>query len=561
MGVNRSITAFDSGACPDQTPVRRSRGCVLAIRVLTGAAAMAVCLATVFCSVPVALATVPSEVLRIGVSAGGRSLFGASKMGWGIRTGADPRSWYARGFDVAFKDVTSPWTPDILGDEIAFCASGEFGDDDVFLFDTSSGLVTLVSDDAGEQFGVANCGDWVAWGTRGGSAITLRNLVSGQTITVDAKGPLPGPDDLYNEQPIALTEGWLVWTIQKDPTGIYAFNLTTRTTHVVWEGWDRNGPDQPLNATARGNWVVWDGVYSRYVEAYDLVGRKAYRVNQATSLTRVRHADVSSDGLLVWEDNRSGSADVWYKQLPSGTEAQIWSARTVKENPATNGTWVTWDDNGSLSREQGRYARNLKQSLPSATLDGDATIPLGASTNLVIGLVDGEQPLVGQDVVLQSSSDGQPWTDIRTFQTSEAGITWSVSPTTSTAYRVYFAGSPTLVPDYSAVAQVNVKITRSTGIKIAGPSSVRRWRTYRYTGTVSPSASPGTVLVVVTRLVGKRWKSVGSVRIPVVRGSYSFGITPNAKGKWRAVATYSGGSAGMTTYNPSKSGVKNLTVK
>jgi len=101
---------------------------------------------------------------------------------------------------------------------------------------------------------------------------------------------------------------------------------------------------------------------------------------------------------------------------------------------------------------------------------------------------------------------------------------------------------------------------RDTTTRLSCASSVRKNRTLRVTGSVSP-AGPGTVRIVMTRKVGGRWKSGGSKTVVVVGGTYAYSFKPRYKGSWRIVATYSGGVIGTTTYVGSRSGTRGLTVR
>ena len=105
-----------------------------------------------------------------------------------------------------------------------------------------------------------------------------------------------------------------------------------------------------------------------------------------------------------------------------------------------------------------------------------------------------------------------------------------------------------------------ITYTLPTTTKLAGSSSAKLKRTYRLTGTVSP-AGPGKVTITMTRLVGKKYKSAGSVKSSVSGGTFACSFKPKYKGSWQFVAQYSGGVVGVTTYNPSKSATKTVKVK
>jgi parallel beta-helix repeat protein len=104
-----------------------------------------------------------------------------------------------------------------------------------------------------------------------------------------------------------------------------------------------------------------------------------------------------------------------------------------------------------------------------------------------------------------------------------------------------------------------------TATSLSGLSSVNVNKTLVLSGIISAAGSPygppGQVVITKTRLVGKKWKGAGSATVGVVGGAYSYSFKPTARGSWRFVASYSGGTIGWTVYQPSKSGVKGVKVK
>jgi hypothetical protein len=101
----------------------------------------------------------------------------------------------------------------------------------------------------------------------------------------------------------------------------------------------------------------------------------------------------------------------------------------------------------------------------------------------------------------------------------------------------------------------------STKTAITTPSGVKVNHTLRITGTVSPWRAPGKVTIIKTRLVGKKWKSAGSPIVSVVGGKFSHSFKPAYRGKWKFVATYSGGRIGLQIYRGSKSITHTVKVK
>jgi len=104
-------------------------------------------------------------------------------------------------------------------------------------------------------------------------------------------------------------------------------------------------------------------------------------------------------------------------------------------------------------------------------------------------------------------------------------------------------------------------VTLATTTRVSGPTSVKRGKTLKLSGTVSSPTAVGTVTIVKTRLVGKKWKSMGSAKVKVAGGKYRYSFKPKKSGKWRFVAKYSGRVVGVTTYKACKSKVKSVKVK
>jgi len=106
-----------------------------------------------------------------------------------------------------------------------------------------------------------------------------------------------------------------------------------------------------------------------------------------------------------------------------------------------------------------------------------------------------------------------------------------------------------------------IPVKVATRTRLSGPSSVRVARNVTLYGTVAPSPAVGSVTITKKRLVGRRWVSASSARVPVRGGSYRYTFKPTKTGKWRFDAYYSGGAVGGMTYTSSKSAIKYVLVK
>lgn len=100
----------------------------------------------------------------------------------------------------------------------------------------------------------------------------------------------------------------------------------------------------------------------------------------------------------------------------------------------------------------------------------------------------------------------------------------------------------------------------ATKTRVSGPTCIRAGRTLRLTGKVRPVAARGRVVIVRERLVGRRWKHVGSATASVIRGAFSYRIKPR-RGRWRFIAEYRGSVAGSTVYKSSSSAVRRVRVR
>ena len=96
----------------------------------------------------------------------------------------------------------------------------------------------------------------------------------------------------------------------------------------------------------------------------------------------------------------------------------------------------------------------------------------------------------------------------------------------------------------------------------AGRASVKVRKKLTLTGTVSPTAETvGTVTIVKTRKVGRKWKAAGTAKVALVNGTYTYAVKPNKKGQWRFVAKYAGTWDGAAGWGASKSTAKTVKVK
>ncbi len=91
------------------------------------------------------------------------------------------------------------------------------------------------------------------------------------------------------------------------------------------------------------------------VQVRDIEGDRAPVSASASAGARQSSPDMDGD-LLVWQDDRNGNWDVYYKDLESGVETQLTSDPSAQSSPKVSGTCVIWYE-GS---DKGLYLLDLE---------------------------------------------------------------------------------------------------------------------------------------------------------------------------------------------------------
>jgi hypothetical protein len=151
---------------------------------------------------------------------------------------------------------------------------------------------------------------------------------------------------------------------------------------------------------------------------------------------------------------------------------------------------------------------------------------------------------------IEMELDAGPWTRENSLTTTAAG--------THVVRARAYDNAGNLSAQTSAAFELFV--TRATSVKLSGPASARIRKVLKFAGTISPSSAPGRVTVTRYRWIAGSWHVQGRGTVTLSKGAFSYHCTPTARGKWRFVATYSGGKAGDTTYTSSRSAYKYVTL-
>jgi len=141
--------------------------------------------------------------------------------------------------------------------------------------------------------------------------------------------------------------------------------------------------------------------------------------------------------------------------------------------------------------------------------------------------------------------------------------TWTDVTTSVDTTRGFVLGSaaPNSVFAVVEVDPIAQEITLSTTTTLYGPSVVRVRREATFVGNVSPVPVTDAVSVILERFVRGVWVGADTATLAVNDGAFAYRFPRSAKGTYRLRATYSGATVGLTTYAPSTSAFKVITVR
>jgi len=140
---------------------------------------------------------------------------------------------------------------------------------------------------------------------------------------------------------------------------------------------------------------------------------------------------------------------------------------------------------------------------------------------------------------------------------------WMDVTTSVDSTRSFVLGSaaPNSVFAVVEVEPIIEQVTRVTTTELTGSSVVRVRRVATFVGTVSPAPLASTVTVRLQRFVQGSWITAGTTTLSVSDGSFVYRFPRSAKGTYRLRASYTGTTLGMTSYAPSVSAFKVVSVR
>ncbi len=185
-------------------------------------------------------------------------------------------------------------------------------------------------------------------------------------------------------------------------------------------------------------------------------------VNALPTATITGPTEVCEDGTVVLTGNLTGSAPfdiTWRDELngTSDTKSITGYSYSFNDSPVSDARYrilTVSDNNGCLNNGDGIVDVSINNK-PKVSLSGGTDICEGESTNLQIGLVDGEAPFV-----VTYTANGIEGTLVIN-DAAPSSYTWSVSPTVTTVYEItnVFDGNNCLMDiGASIMATVNVNV-------------------------------------------------------------------------------------------------------
>lgn len=379
---------------------------------------------------------------------------------------------------------------------------------------------------------------------------------------------------------VATTDGGAHWTVQ--PSGT-ASTLNAVTFVDVTHGWavgeERTGPAATLGgvilATTDGgsHWTTQTAGGTSSLSSVSFtdanhgwaVGEEQDEVTGDSTGTIL----ATTDGGSHWTTQAVGSGV--YLNSVSFTDANHgWAVGAVNGQSAA-GLILATTDGGSHWTTQTTGVASWFSSVTS--VDASHAWVVGQDPNAVISTTDGGAlwasetlPAIPSLLSVDFTDAAHGWAVARNgdgdqvngniLSTIDGGVHW-----TSTAHDG-LAGidfvDPThgwAVGDNGQILTYRPVITTTTRLK--APSSAKKGKTLKLTGTVSPTTASGKVKIYLYRLVGRSWKSAGSTTVTAARGSFTYSFKPNYKGTWRFRADYLGAAP---TYSTSWSSYSNSTA-
>ena len=196
----------------------------------------------------------------------------------------------------------------------------------------------------------------------------------------------------------------------------------------------------------------------------------------------------------------------------------------------------------------GHHHRRLGSAL--AIRVGRHSIPFGATDHIVGRLTHRHFGLRGRHVILQSRTPKtMPWTVVADHVTGPRGwVRYAVAPTSSTRYRLVFAGGELLRPSRSAGRTIVVRASRLSAA--VSPRTIDAGQSAAVSGVLTTDGAPdqGATIDLRSKVVGSHAGfSTAGTATTAADGSVSFPVMPTVSTRYRLVEPASSSSAAVAS--------------
>ena len=207
---------------------------------------------------------------------------------------------------------------------------------DIYSYDLSTGLTPFICTATAGQYWPAVSGNIIVWPDErnGNYDIYGYNLSTQAELTICTNSA--------NQYSPAVSGDIVVWEDQRnDWNYIYGYDIATSTEFEI-RAMTTGGVGF---ASVDGNTVIWNegghNIYGKNLSTGSVFPIRMGFVSQGPSI---------SGDIVVWQDTRDGSDDIYGYDLSASTEFEICRNTAYQARPAISGDIVVWEDyrNGNM---------------------------------------------------------------------------------------------------------------------------------------------------------------------------------------------------------------------
>lgn len=248
--------------------------------------------------------------------------------------------------------------PSISGDRVVYSDQRNYDDSDcdIYMYDISTGLESLVCTATNGQGNPFIDGDTIAWVDRRDEGNTSTDIYMKDLATGEESVVTTSTGSQYEP---TVWENYVVWRDQSSWSSACMKDLESGETTVIaaggtggpndyWYIYDPYIDDGVVVYSYQHQWYtgVWN--YVRSIKAYDIETGETTTLSTVNDNTNRWHPE-TGDGWVTWTDRRSGQMEVWGYDLASEEETCLVAYDSDGDGSyagrsAVGDGWVLWHD-------------------------------------------------------------------------------------------------------------------------------------------------------------------------------------------------------------------------